>query len=110
MRELLGDDSAEGDAEDVDAVVAERVKRLFHRPRDAGHPPWPAVRAGFPDARRVEADRLHAARGHLPFERRAEVEACPEPGDQEQGRSESAYRRAYPDAVGVDEPDRAAVR
>src|SRR5215831_17960261 len=110
MRELLGDDSAEGDAKDIDSVVAERVERLFHRPRDTGHPPRPAVRAGFPDARRVETDRLHTACSQFPFEWSAEVEACPEPGDHEQGRSRSAYRGADPDAAGVDEPDRAAVR
>src|SRR5262249_4222709 len=110
MCELLGDDAAEGDAEDIDAVVAERVERPHHRPRDAGHPLRPAVRAGFADPRRVEADHLYAAHGQFPLERGGEVEACPEPGDQEQGRSRSAYRGAYPDTAGVDEPDRAAVR
>jgi hypothetical protein len=107
--QLLGDDAAKGDAEHVDAVVAKHVEHPFHRPGDARHPRRPAVRAGFPDAGRIEADRLHPAGGQFPLERRAEVEACPQPGDQQQGRPVAADRSAEPNAAGVDEPDGAVV-
>jgi hypothetical protein len=78
--------------------------------RDAGHPPWPPVLGGLADPGRVEADRLHTACGDLALERRTEVETGSEPGDHEQRWPGSAYRGAYPDPVGVHEPEGAAVR
>jgi len=110
--ELLGDDPAEGGAEHVHARIAERVEHAFHRARDAGHPPWPGVGGGLPDAGRVETDRLDALGGQFPLERRAEIQACPQASDQQQRPAGSSDRGAQPDPVGVDvdEPDGPAVR
>jgi hypothetical protein len=110
--ELLGDDPAEGGAGHVDLLVAERVEHAFCRARDAGHPPRPGVGGGLPGAGRVEADRLQATGGQFALEWRAEIQACPQAGDQQQRPAGSADRGAQPEPVGadVDEPDGPAVR
>jgi hypothetical protein len=108
--QLLGDHAAEGDAQHVDLVVAERLQHSVHGPRHAGHPAWPAVRGGLPDAGRIEADGLHPTGGQLPLERLGQVQAGPEPGDDEQRTARSADRGAQPHPVDVDQPDRGLVR
>jgi hypothetical protein len=56
------------------------------------------------------ADLIIAVVSQCPFEWGGEVEARPEPGNQQQRRSRSANRGPYPDAAGVDEPDGAVLR
>ena len=110
MGKLLGDDAAEGDAEHVDAVVAERVEHRLDGAGNAGHPARPRVGGRLADPGRVEGDRLYPAGGQLPFERLRQVEAGAEPGHQQQGRTAAADGGAQPDAVDLDEPDHRPVR
>src|SRR5262245_23495306 len=99
MRELLGDDATEGDAEHVDAWVSEPVEHAFHGPGDAAHPARPGVRRGLTDARRVEADHLQSTSGERALERLGQLQAGAEPGDQQYRRPGAADRGAQPDAI-----------
>jgi hypothetical protein len=108
--ELLRDDAAEGDAEHVDAVAAERVEHRLDGAGDAGRPARPRVGGRLADPGRVERDRLYPAGGQLPFERPGQVEAGAQPGHQQPWRTTAADREAQPDAVDLDEPDLRPVR
>jgi hypothetical protein len=104
----LGDDAAQGNTEDIDAVVAECVECVecaLDRAGDAGHAPWPTVGRGLAHSGRVEADHLDVAPRQLTFERRREIEAGAEPGDEEQRLAGAPHRGTQPHPVDVDEPD-----
>jgi hypothetical protein len=103
--ELLRDDSAERDTEDVDGSVAERVEEPLCRPCDTAHPPRPRVRRGVSDAGSVVADRLDAARVEFALERVGELQAGTKAGDDQQRPAAAGDRGAHSYAVDVDEPN-----
>lgn len=105
MSELLGHRTAEGDAHDVDPLVAELVEQPGDGPRQAGEPARPPVGRRTADARRVEADDLPTAGAELVLEGRGQVEARAEAGDQEQRPALSAYGGPQADLPHVDHAD-----
>jgi hypothetical protein len=103
-RELLGDGAAEGDAENVDSGMSERVEEMSGLARDAVHTYRHESRWGIPGARRVVRDGLDAARVEASNERIPHFDVAPDAHDEEQRRTFALNR--YPHQVAVDADER----
>ena len=95
--EVLGDAAAPGDAEHVDAIVAELGQHGRDQPAEPAEAVRPARRGRAADARRVEPDHLDG-RVELVHERLEQFEAGTDAVDQQQ--------RDAPCPVGPAGPDR----
>src|SRR6266487_3495267 len=101
MRELLGENPAEGCAEDVYLFVVEGVEQQLERAGEAGHAPRPAVPGRAPGAGRVDGDRLHTVRVQRVLARYRQTQACSDAGEQQQRTPYASDRRTQPHAVDV---------
>jgi hypothetical protein len=110
LGELLGDDSAEGDADDVDLCVSDLGEHGAHRSSDAGHASRDPVLRGPSDTRGVKADHSVPESHHAVFERPTEIDGGAETGDEQDGPAGASDGGAEPNLLDVDEGDGLLVR
>jgi hypothetical protein len=106
VRQLLGEDAAERDADDVDAVEPERVQDVHQCPGETGHAARDAVGRRLAGAGSVQRDGLVAQRVDGPFERDRQLEGRADAREHEQGAAGASHGRAHAHAVHVEVTDR----
>jgi len=94
--EVLGDAAAPGDAEHVDAIVAELGQHGRDQPAEPAEAVRPARRGRAADARRVEPDHLDG-RVELVYERLEQFKAGTDAVDQQQRDALCPVGQARPD-------------
>jgi hypothetical protein len=92
VRELLGEDAAERDAQDVDLILAERVEQPVHRPGESAHASGEPVRAGAAGTGSVDGDGADPPAVEGVLERCPHLEVAAEAHEQQQRLAGTAYR------------------
>ena len=103
--QLLRERTAEGDAEHVDRLVAERADEVVDGARKAAHATRATPARRLPDTWRVEGDRLDAGAVERPLERLPHLDVAADAHDEQQRLPLAADGgpNAYP--VDIDEVD-----